>query len=127
MSKSTRILSLVATLLLIVSAVWGGISYTFIHSATQTTGQVIGLETQGRGFSPRIQFTTEAGEVLDFKPMSSQSPSPYQVGDTVTVYYFPEAPEAAKLGSFISLWFGPMMLGIAGFINAVLALALKRR
>lgn len=120
------ILGPISLVLLLAAAVWAGSNAMFIKKAVPVTGTVIDLVEQGRGVTPLIRFDNTTGEQFRFKPHSSQSPSPYVIGDQVNVYYDPVNPAHSKLDSFVGLWFGPLMLGIAGLVNLILGIILGR-
>jgi hypothetical protein len=51
------------------------------------------------------------------------------VGGVVTVLYRPEAPEDAKINSFVILWLAPAILGVMGIsglgMSAIMPLFLR--
>ena len=118
------VLGPISLVLLLLAGIWYGKNALFIRSAEEVTGTVIDIVEQGRGVTPLVKFKTSQGEEMRFKPHSSQSPSPYAIGDQVKVYYDATSPAHSKLDSFVSLWFGPMMIAIAGAVNALLAIIL---
>lgn len=94
-----------------------------LSSGVKTRGEVvsmterdrrIGDETRGAiSRNPTVTFTTEAGEVITFRSEIGSS-SEFEVGDQVTVYYPEDAPESARIVSFLQLWFLPIILFVVG-------------
>ncbi len=115
----------VAAALLLAAAIWGGYNANFIRQATTVPGTVVDLIPVGRGtrgYHVKVAFTTLAGEHITYQPLSSARPAPFAIGDAVTVYYDPQHPQHAKLDWFLNLWFGPLMLAVAGGVNGLLSL-----
>lgn len=74
-------------------------------------------------YKPVFEFQASDGKVHRVTYANGQSPSPYAIGDKVTVLYRPEAPMEAKVDAIHSLWLGPIMLGIAAGGALIFALA----
>jgi hypothetical protein len=127
-------LSLIKTLFLLIgSGLLGGGFYWYqlisddIQEATHTEGRVIDFETRfsdGTTFHyPMIEFFTHAGEAIRFTASIGSSPPAYDKGEKVGVLYTLERPQDAKIDSFFSLWFGPIILvgiGSVFFLFSVL-------
>lgn len=105
-------------------------SLDFKANAAQAEGTVVRLQSEysrdseGRGrymYYPIVQFGTEAGEDIEFRgSVGSSSPS-YRRGERVTVLYFPQAPQDAKIDSIGGLWVGPLITGGAGLVFTLVA------
>ncbi|UCH74323.1 MAG: DUF3592 domain-containing protein, partial [Rhodospirillales bacterium] len=52
----------------------------------------------------------ETGETVEFKSRFGIWPSPFAVGDRVVVAYEPRDPTAARIDSFWTIWFMPLLL-----------------
>lgn len=81
----------------------------FIRSSVRVKGTIIGYETvsQMRGPStsaPLIQFTDEKGVTRELLAKVRSNPPPGQVGDKVTLYYQPNDPSQARIGTFKEMW-----------------------
>lgn len=127
MKKNPRIgviiLLSIGSLLLIAGVVWFLYNLHFVDTAEMTQGTVIELIRKGKGgYSPTIEFIDNTGMLHTFTSRSSQSPAIAQVGEAVPILYLASDPSRAILFSFVSLWFGPLMLYIAGLINILLAI-----
>lgn len=129
MKKNPRvgiiILVAISTLLLGAGVVWFLYNLAFTSNAEVTSGTVIELVQRGKyGYAPRVQFTDLDGTVHTFTSQSSQSPAIAQPGESITVFYHTNNPDQALVYSFVSLWFGPLMLYIAGTVNLVVSIIL---
>ncbi len=89
----------------------------FIRSAIRVEGTIIGYETisQIRGSStsaPLVQFTDEKGTTRELLAKVRSNPPPGQVGDKVTLYYQPNDPSQARLGTFKEMWLHVTILAV---------------
>jgi len=91
---------------------------TFLREAAQAPGTVVELlpvrSDGSTTWKPVVRFTTEAGREVEVTSSSSSSPPAYERGETVTVYYRPEAPAKARISGFFSLWGGAVILASLG-------------
>jgi hypothetical protein len=92
---------------------------TFIHTATATSGCVVGLEWRngaGRsgGYVTVFTFSDNSGQKHTVRSSGALNPAPFPVGAVVTVLFQPAAPEDARIQSFRMLWFVPMVVSILG-------------
>lgn len=100
----------------------------FIAGAKSTTGKVIGFETfDAPGISPwedihyaMIAYTTEDGSEIQFRGPSKDSLVRLDQGDVVRVLYHPNAPQDARVDSFMALWFAATLLWIIGVGSIVI-------
>ncbi len=101
---------------------------TFLEDTERTHGTVIALERKKnvKGFDqdhPVVRFTSPAtGETVEFTSRFGIWPSPFAISDRVEVAYDPANPQRARVNSFWTIWFLPLLLvafglacGIAGF------------
>lgn len=98
-----------------------GINYfntkAFLKRATLTRGKVIGfVRGYEEAYNPVVIFKTKSGKTVEFQESFGSNPSPYQKGDEVTVCYDPAMPHQARIYSFWSLWFIPLLFVFVGFI-----------
>ena len=67
----------------------------------QAPGEVIGLDENcsddGCAYAPLVSFKTNDGITVTFESSYSSSPPAYEVGEQVTVFYLPDAPEKAVI------------------------------
>jgi hypothetical protein len=68
-------------------------------------------------YRPLIRFRTQNGRTIKFSPSISMRPSPYQVGDRISVLYEPDHPKQAQINRFIYLWFYSIMFITFGFFT----------
>ena len=98
-----------------------------IRKSTKTTGVVVNVEahegmyqdigrTRNTLYKPTVRFQTADGRVIDYTPNTSNSWSNYRVGENVPVYYDPQQPEKAIVGTTFKLWFPFFLFGFAGGI-----------
>lgn len=65
-------------------------------------------------YKPTVRFQTADGRVVDYTPQVSNSWSSYRVGETVPVYYNPQQPGDAVVGTAFGLWYGFFVFGAVG-------------
>jgi hypothetical protein len=128
MSRSDRVLRLVILIMGTCGLVLLGAGLFFfgqtrgmLGRSLRAEGVVVRVE-QDRAFVPVVEFTTEAGERVEFwNPVGSSTPT-YAPGDQVPVLYDPQRPEHAQITSFLSLWLAPLVLGSIGAVMLFLSL-----
>lgn len=109
----------------------------FLNTAQSTSGVVVDLErrhsssTSSSGssttYAPVVEFTApESGQTITFTSNSSSNPPAYDEGDDVTVLYDPAEPEEARIDSFMSLWFLPLLLLVMGGIFTPVGIGIMR-
>ncbi|RMD83785.1 MAG: DUF3592 domain-containing protein [Candidatus Dadabacteria bacterium] len=112
--------------LFFVAAVAGGIGCyywtsninAFLEKAIVGDGKVVDLiyKRTGSGSSasysyfPVVEFNDVTGARIRFESRVGTNPPAYAKGETVRVLYDPADPTAAKIDSFMSLWFGPLLV-----------------
>lgn len=113
--------------------VMGGVWYaadarTFLYTSLRTDGTIVALERKrnAKGFDtyhPVVRFIPpETNETVEFKSRFGVWPSPFAVSDRVEVAYDPADPRRARINSFWTIWFLPILLvcfglacGVAGY------------
>ena len=68
-------------------------------------------------YRPRVRFRTQDGRTIKFTPSIAMRPSPYQVGDRISILYEPDRPHQAQVNRFVYLWFYSIMFIIFGFFT----------
>lgn len=94
---------------------------SFVSRATRAEGTVTALvgqhSTDNNSISYRPVVRFQAGEQqIVFSSSIASNPPAYSVGERVDVLYLESDPYDAKIDSFRSLWFFPMLLGAMGAI-----------
>ncbi|HEX6614415.1 MAG TPA: DUF3592 domain-containing protein [Rhodanobacteraceae bacterium] len=75
-------------------------------------------------YYPMVQFTDASGKRIEFTSGSGSNPPAYSRGDQVDVLYHADAPEKARINSFMSLWFGPLLVGGLGVVFTAIGIAM---
>jgi hypothetical protein len=95
----------------------------FVASASAAEGKVTGFKAVeiGTGFDERenaryaiVEYAPANGERIRFQGPSSQGLIRLKRGETVRVLYPPDNPEAARVDTFMGLWFTATILGGVG-------------
>jgi hypothetical protein len=122
--KGERFVAAVFSLFGALFLACGGYLYldtrSFLDGAQAATGTVVEVlrshssgsssESDRYTYTPRVQFTTRDGRMIDFW---GNSGNPI-VGERVEILYKPDNPHSARLNGFFSLWFGPAFFGGMG-------------
>ena len=111
----------VGGIVMAVGGVWYAVEAAeFLDATVRTDGTVIALQRERsvKGFDldhPVVRFVApETGETVEFKSRLGIRPSPFAVADRVEVAYDPGDPSRARINSFWTIWFLPMLLGAFG-------------
>ena len=113
------LLALGITIVLLLIKVWK------IKSSTKTTGVVMNVEvSQGMRqnnssvrntlYKPTVRFQTADGRVIDYQSKISSSLDNYAIGENVTVYYNPQFPHEAHIGTISHTLFPYLLFGFVG-------------
>ena len=92
----------------------------FLDATERAEGTIIALErkTSAKGLPedhPVVLFTApESGLTFPFKSRFGMWPSPFAVGEKVEVAYNPANPGQARINSFWTIWFVPILIGAFG-------------
>ncbi|NKB49708.1 MAG: DUF3592 domain-containing protein [Alphaproteobacteria bacterium] len=112
---------LVGGVCLTIAGIWFLVATTdFVRHAERAPGQVMEVvgERGARGsklYYPMVRYLPhDRGSSTVFKAKPGLWPSPFSVGDTVTVAYRADDPDGAKIVSFWTLWFLPIVLILFG-------------
>jgi hypothetical protein len=93
---------------------------TFIAESTAAPGTVIDMvrrqSSDSDTYAPVVQFATTAGDTIEFTSSTSSNPPSYHTGERVEVLYRPNAPHAARINAFGSLWGTALIVGGLGAI-----------
>ncbi len=106
-----------------IGGLWvGRDSAQFLEAATRAQGVVLALIEKRGVKGPAmdhaiVRFSpTETGPDIVFASKAGLWPSPFAVGDIVTVAYPPGDPEAAEIESFWTLWLLPVVMVAFGLL-----------
>jgi hypothetical protein len=111
----------IGAVILVPAALLSRTTLRHLSSGTTAPGTVVALEDdRDGGVFPVVGFRTPDGRAHRFRDSLSARFSP-PVGGTVQVLYAPEAPERARVKSFLSLWLGPLVVGAFGVIPSARA------
>lgn len=127
---------LAGLLLLSISVVLLSVKVWKIKKSAKTTGVVIDVEMrQGMRhynssmrnilYNPTIRFQTADGRLIDYKSKISSSWDNYKIGENVMVYYNPQLPQEAHIGTMKRVVLPYLLFGFVGglfaFVGAFLA------
>jgi hypothetical protein len=62
-----------------------------------------------RTYIPTVQFKTKDGKTFTARTSHASSTYDFSKGDIIPVYYNPQQPGTIKIGTFMSMWPGPMI------------------
>jgi len=107
-----------------------GESRAFADRAESASGTVIGFETSESSTDGLredlhfaiVRYTTADGNEIRFQGPSVDGLAKLDRGETVRVLYDPRDPQAARVDSFMGLWFGATMFGVVGVGAALVPL-----
>ena len=113
------LLALGITFVLLIIKLWK------IKNAIKTTGVVTNVEArqgmrQSHGsirntlYRPTVRFQTADGRVIDYQAKISSSLDNYAVGQNVTIYYNPQFPHEAHIGTIPRTLFPYFIFGFVG-------------
>lgn len=93
----------------------------FLDATVRAEGTIVALEREksAKGLAqdyPVVQFTArESGVTFSFKSRFGMWPSPFSIGEKVEVAYDPANPLRARINSFWTIWFVPILITVFGF------------
>lgn len=128
--KKARWLLYIGLILVGFAIYWYDKTSRWVESATKVEGQVIEIVavhgSDSTTYKPKIRYKDPKGNFREFEHPISQSPTPFEVGESVPVLLDPENSEPS-LGTFFGLYFigvasgslGLIMLGVYWLINFV--------
>ncbi len=70
-------------------------------------------------YKPTVRFQTADGRTIDYTPQMSNNINNYGVGQNVPVFYNPQQPDEAIIGTGFRLWY---MFFVVSFVGGVFAL-----
>jgi hypothetical protein len=123
-------------ILLLIAAGTGIERALFLHSSLSADGVIVGLRPvwlyrpSDQSRQPVFRFTAKNGMSFTVTSNIAQSPSPWQPGDAVRVFYQQDHPENAHIDSFFQLWESQVIVGIVGGVFSAIPLLiflLRRR
>ncbi len=103
----------------------GARTQRFVERAASAEGTVTELvrSRSSSSSSPTyrsvVRFTAANGEPIEFESTFGSNPPSHRTGDRVTVLYDPDLPQRARIRSFGSLWFLPLIFGGLGGVLTI--------
>lgn len=138
-----KTVSIVRFILLLAGLVMLGVALylyqdarSFLTGAVQARGTVVDFrrsESVTRdgnvshisvSYFPVVQFTDGSGRHIEFTSSSGSNPPSYDQGEQVTVLYHTDAPDKARINGFMSLWFGPLLVGGLGVLFTAIGIGM---
>ena len=106
---------------LLLAAGWFISSYHLTRSALRATGHITQMVerhgSKGEYWYPVYTFTDRDGASHTVHSDIGSAPPPYNVGDAVTVLYYPGAGDDARLDDWSTLWGAPLVVLAVGAVN----------
>jgi len=113
----------------------------FKATAERTVGTIVKFErrtstsTTPRGqrrhptttWAPVFEFADASGETQRVTSSYSTSVTTHQIGDKVPVLYARGASHNARIDSFASFWFGPLICLVGALVFSVFGIAMVRK
>lgn len=101
-----------------------------IRGSVKTTGIVTDIEvkqgmrqshssTRNTLYRPKVRFQMADGRVIDYQSKISSSLDNYSIGQNVTVYYNPQSPQEAHIGTISHGVFPYLIFGFVGGLFAL--------
>ncbi len=122
------VFAVVGSAIMAGSFFWYTETKSFIGEAQTAPGVVIELVSSRNNdsitYQPVVEFTTEKGQKIEFTSSVGSNPPSHSEGDQIEVLYHENTPQKAKINSFFSLWFGPILLLIFGSIFSIVGFGL---
>lgn len=106
---------------------------SFLAGAVHAQGTVVDFDrndsTDSHGhrsvsYYPVVQFADAGGRRIEFTSNSGSNPPAYSRGEAVEVLYHADAPDKARINGFMSLWFGPLLVGGMGVLFTAIGAAM---
>jgi hypothetical protein len=90
----------------------------FLRSSATASGMIVALtKTRERDeftYFPKVEFRTPSGPRLTFQSAMGSSTAAARIGDSVTVRYRLDQPQAAEIDAFMPLWGKTLVFGALG-------------
>lgn len=101
-------------------AIYAFVSHrNFMASATKAEGRVINLQANRKGSkAPIVEYADATGAAHFYYHNVYTTPSAYDLGETVEIYFDPSNPEDATMGGFSVL---TVVFGFLGFIFTLIS------
>lgn len=111
---------LVSLILLIVGGYFGYDKYSFFSSSKKVMARVSNIEKRHRSINPTFEYVVN-GKTYTIEGANTRSDA-YELNDQQLIFYNPDDPSDARVGTFMNMWFLPVLLmglGIVFFIVGV--------
>jgi len=104
-------------------------THHFLQSASRAQGTVTRFFDRmdrytNKIYYPVYEFQDARGNEYEIVSSAGSYPLAYQIGDTVTMLYLPNHPNDATPGTFLEIWFWPVLVACFGFLKLVAGLGI---
>jgi hypothetical protein len=121
---ASRLLFVLAALLILSGAIWYGYWRHLVHSSVHTSGRVSASDERGGYFYPTFEFRDGFGVTHSIHSGVGSSPPSWEVGDAVGVMYPPGSPGHAVIDDPFMKWVIPAIFGYLGCLQFIIAVIL---
>ena len=115
-NKLSFIFGLVGIILLAVAVFSYFHTWSFMSDSLTSDGTVIDFVYSDNAAYPTVRYQTQAGKFVEFTSNVGSNPPSFDKGELVEVYYNPENPREARIGTFFSLWGMVIIPGVLGLV-----------
>ena len=106
-----------ASIMLVLAIVVGRMSYELDVIGQRTQGEVIQIITTSDDMQRAVfQFSDMHGQIHTVEDRSQSSYTRYEIGQKLTLVYDQENPSGARKGTRVSLYLGPVLLGLMSLL-----------
>ncbi len=107
-----------------IAGYWYQKTDAFLEKAVKTEAVVVDMDERtsenGTLYYPVFTFSDRQGQTHRVFSKSGSYPPSHEIGDTIAILYDPQDPGKTRFDSFVSLWLGPVILGVLGLIPVIL-------
>ena len=127
---ASRLMLMLGTACLVIALCVAIYTWHFIHISRRTSGTVIEM-LQNRdkdgdiSYSPTFRFEETNGTPHIVSSHVFSSPPEFHVGDSVSILYPDDRPQAARIDRYSQIWGLPTVIGIAGGLLVIFGLGVK--
>jgi Protein of unknown function (DUF3592) len=112
-----------ALICFIGAAIWSFLSYQLTTRGVRVQAEITQViqrnGSNGDYFCPVFSFQTKDGTRHTVTSGIGSYPPAYRIGDTVSVLYYPWAPDSARLDNWFELWGAPIFIAVFGVVNLI--------
>lgn len=111
---------LISLLLILVGSYFAYDKYSFFSSSKKVMARVSHVEKRHRSINPTFEYVVN-GKTYTIEGANTRSDE-YELNDQQLIFYNPNDPSDARVGTFMNMWFVPVLLlglGIIFFIVGI--------